>query len=259
MKLALISAALLLSCAAHAASVAPASSSAALADADAAFARKAYPEALQKYTRLANAGNPTAQQHLGEMYFYGEAGSVDLNQASAWFTKAAAKGNAVAAASLDLIKQREGRRKDLDWWISGYDGADLRTDEFRCPPPRFPAVSKINEEIDSVSARMKSWQECHNRYADHLVASSPLVKHIPEDIRKLMSKAELEQATAHMNQVQEGLVEDAKVGAKLVMADYNVWRHATEAYIAEHNDILKNSPPSEEDLESLRGKRSDGK
>ena len=45
-----------------------------LADADALFAKKAYPEALQKYTKLANAGNVTAQQHLGEMYFYGEAG-----------------------------------------------------------------------------------------------------------------------------------------------------------------------------------------
>jgi len=44
-----------------------------------------------------------------------------------------------------------------------------------------------------------------------------------------------------------------------VTADYNVWRNATEAYIAEHNDILKNSPPSEEDLQSLREKRGGGK
>src|SRR5438067_12562018 len=114
-----------------------------LADADALFARKAYPEALQKYTKLANAGNASAQQHLGEMYFYGEAGAVDSNKATQWLTKAAAKGNTVAAASLDLIRQREARRKELDWWISGYDGSDVRTDEFRCTPPRFPAVSKI--------------------------------------------------------------------------------------------------------------------
>jgi TPR repeat protein len=250
MKIALFSAALLMSCAAWAATPA-----ADLAEADAAFARKAYPEALQKYTKLANAGNASAQQHLGEMYFYGEAGAVDIDKAAQWFTKAAAKGNTVAAASLDLLRQREARRKELDWWISGYDGSDVRTDEFRCTPPRFPAVSKINEEIDSISAKMKSWQECHNRYADHLVASTPLVKRIPADINKLMTKPELEKAAAHMAQVQEGLAEDSKVGAKLVMADYNVWRNATEAYIAEHNDILKNSPPSEEDLDALRSKR----
>ena len=257
MKIALFSAAVLMSCVMRCVmSAALAATPAAdLADADAAFARKAYPEALQKYTKLANAGNATAQQHLGEMYFYGEAGGVDVDKATQWFTKAAAKGNAVAIASLDLIKQREGRRKELDWWISGYDGSDVRTDEYRCTPPRFPAVSKINEEIDRISAKMKSWQECHNRYADHLAASSPFTKRIPEDINKLMTKAELEKATAHMGQVEEGLAEDSKVGAKLVMADYNVWRNATEAYIAEHNDILKNSPPSEEDLDAMRTKK----
>jgi TPR repeat protein len=77
-----------------------------LADADALFAKKSYPEALQKYTRLANAGNPVAQQHLGEMYFYGEAGAVDMDKAALWFRKAAAKGNATAIASLDMMKQR---------------------------------------------------------------------------------------------------------------------------------------------------------
>jgi TPR repeat protein len=255
MKFALSSAALLMSCALCCAASA-ATPAADLADADAAFARKAYPEALQKYTRLAGAGNTSAQQHLGEMYFYGEAGAVDIDKATQWFTKAAAKGNAVATASLEMIRQRTARRKELDWWITGYDGSDVRTDEFRCTPPRFPAVSKVNEEIDTIAAKMKSWQECHNRYADHLAKSTPLVNRIPDDINKLLTKPEIEKAAAHMAQVQEGLAEDSKVGARLVMADYNVWRNATEAYIAEHNDILKNSPPSEEDLDALRSKRA---
>src|SRR5438067_433918 len=74
-----------------------------LADADALFAKKAYPEALQKYTKLANAGNATAQQHLGEMYFYGEAGAPDTDKAALWWGKAAARGNKVALAALDMI------------------------------------------------------------------------------------------------------------------------------------------------------------
>jgi len=254
MKIALFSAALLLSCAAHAALPA-----ADLADADAAYAKKAYPEALQKYTKLANAGNATAQQHLGEMYLNGEAGAVDADKATQWLTKAAAKGNAAASAQLDLLRQRQQHAKELAWWTTQYDGSDVRTDDYRCPAPRFPAVSKINEEIDSVSARMKNWQLCFNRYADHLKEASPLSKRIPDDIKKLMTKAELEQAEAHMKQVHQQLTEDANINAKLVTADYNVWRNATEAYIAEHNDILKNSPPSEEDLQSLREKRGGGK
>jgi TPR repeat protein len=193
-----------------------------------------------------------AQQHLGEMYFYGEAGAIDTGKASMWFEKAAAKGNKVAIASLDLIKQRNTRRKDLDYWISQYDGSDIRTDEYRCPAPRFPAVSKLNDEIDRIAAKMKDWQNCYNRYVDHLNASTPLTKRIPEDIAKLFTEPEEQQAEAHLKQVQERLAEDAKVSGKLVMADYNVWRSATEAYITEHNLIIKNSPPSEEELQNQR-------
>ena len=49
-----------------------------LADANALFQKKAYPQALQLYTKLANAGNAEAQLHLGEMYWYGEAGAIDM-------------------------------------------------------------------------------------------------------------------------------------------------------------------------------------
>jgi hypothetical protein len=216
-----------------------------LADADALFAKKAYPEALQKYTRLANAGNPVAQQHLGEMYFYGEAGAVEMDKAADWFRKAAAKGNATAIASLEMMKQREHRRAELDYWIEKYDGADIRTDEYRCPAPRFPAQSRQNEEIDRYGARMKAWQDCYNRYVEHLNAETPLTKRIPADIKKLLTKAELEKATAHLNTVQEGLSEDARIGARMVVADFTAWRDATDAYISQHNEIVKNAPASE--------------
>lgn len=49
-----------------------------LADANKLLENKAYPQALAAFTKLANAGNAEAQFHLGEMYWYGEAGSVDL-------------------------------------------------------------------------------------------------------------------------------------------------------------------------------------
>ncbi len=226
-----------------------------LADADALFARKAYSEALQKYTKLANAGNVMAQQHLGEMYFYGEAGAVDMPKASEWFRKAAAKGNKVAIASLDLIQQRETRRADLAYWISGYDGSDLRTDAYRCPAPRFPAVSKVNEDIDRYSARMTAWQECHNRWVNYLNAAMPLTKRIPDDVQKLLTKDEMDTATAHLKEVGERLAEDTQIGGKLVVADFTAWRNATEAYIKEHNEIV-NGTPSEERQREIDARRS---
>jgi TPR repeat protein len=241
-KLAALCASLLLSAAALAATPA-----ADLAEADALFAKKAYPEALQKYTKLANAGNVMAQQHLGEMYFYGEAGAVDMDKAAQWFRKAAAKGNPVAVASLDMMKQRDARRADLDYWISKYDGSDLITGEYRCPAPRFPAMSKVNEEIDRYSAKMTEWQNCHNRTVKYINAALPLTKRIPEDVAKLLTKDEMDKATAHLNEVGQRVSEDVEVSGKMVVADFTAWRAGTEAYVSEHNEMVKNAPPKDDD------------
>lgn len=216
-----------------------------LSDANALFAKKAYPEALQKYTRLANAGNPEAQQHLGEMYWYGEAGAVDEAKAQAWFRKAAAKGNKVAIASLDVMQQRVARRADLDYWIAKYDGSDLRSGEYRCPEPRIPAISKDNDEIDRVAAAIKTWQDCYNRFVGHMNEVSPLVKRIPPDVAKLMNADEMERARVHLEQVHANVTEDARVSSKLVLADFAAWRSATEAWVKEHNEIVRSAPSAE--------------
>jgi TPR repeat protein len=231
-----------------------------LADADALFAKKAYPEALQKYTKLANAGNVEAQQHLGEMYWYGEAGAVDDAKAEAWFRKAAAKGNAVAIASLDLMRQRAERRADIDYWVSKYDGSDLRSGQYRCPAPRFPSVSKQNDEIERTWANMKTWQDCHNGLVRVLNDASPATKLIPADIAKLMNKPELDQAEKHIGQVLDDVTESAKVKSKLVLADFGVWRDATDAWVKEHNEIVKNTPSLEQErqLEDRRNNRGSG-
>ena len=210
-----------------------------LEDANALFEKKDYAAAMKIYTRLANAGNPEAQQALGQMYWYGEAGQVDEAKAEALFKKSAAKGNKVAIASLELMDQRIKRRKDIDYWISGYDGEDLKSGEFRCVAPRIPAMSKINADIDRIGAAINTWQDCYNKYVTNLNAASPLTKRVPEDIRKLMKKDELEKSTVHLEQLQANLSEEAKVNSKLVLADFEAWRKATEAYVAEHNKMVK--------------------
>jgi len=212
-----------------------------LEDAHAAFAKKDYPAALKLYTKLADAGNPEAQQHLAQMYWYGEAGQVDEARAEALFRKSAAKGNKVAVASLELMKQRVERRKDIDYWVKGYDGSELKSGEYACKAPRIPAMSKINEEIDRVSGAVTNWQNCYNKFVTNLNESSPLSKKIPADIAKLMNKQETEAAHAHLERVRENLAEEAKVSSKLILADFAAWRAATEAYVAEHNAMIKNN------------------
>ena len=212
-----------------------------LEDANALFEKKDYAGAMKLYTKLASAGNPAAQQALGQMYFYGEAGEVDEAKAVELFRKSAAKGNKVAIASLELIDQRAKRRADIDYWIKGYDGADLKAGEYRCVAPRIPAMSKINADIDRIGAAVKAWQECYNKYVTHLNNSMPLAKRIPADIQKLMNKEETEKSNAYLAQLQENLSEEARVSSKLLLADFDAWRKATESYVEQHNKMVKDA------------------
>jgi hypothetical protein len=227
-----------------------------LADANALFAKKAYPQALQLYTKLGNAGNAEAQLHVGEMYLYGEAGAIDLPKAELWFKKSAAKGNKTAVAALEMMRQRELRRADMEYWWSKYDGSELRSGQYRCPAPRIPAVSKQNEEIDAVSNKVALWQDCYNNFVRNLNASAPFTKLIPKDIADLMTKDEMEKATAYLADVYARMAEDARVNAKLVLADFAVWRDATDKYIAEHNRIVGNAPSAERQTEIDARKRN---
>jgi TPR repeat protein len=212
-----------------------------LTDANALFQKKSYPQALQLYTKLATAGNAEAQLHLGEMYWYGEAGAIDNAKAEAWFKKAAAKGNKTAVAALEVMKQREARRTDIDYWTTKYDGADLKSGKFRCVAPRIPAMSKVNEEINSVGDKMAAWQECYNGFVANMNANATVAQRIPADIAKLLNQKEMDAAQARIVNVHDAISADASIGAKLLLADFAAWRSATEAYVVEHNALVKSS------------------
>lgn len=212
-----------------------------LADANALFAKKSYPQAMQLYTKLANGGNAEAQLHLGEMYLYGEAGTADLAKAEVWFKKSAAKGNKTAVAALEMMKQRELRKADLTFWMTAYDGAELTSGQYRCPVPRVPAMSKQNDEIAAVAAKVEKWKTCYNALVENLNDAKPLTKRIPKDVADLMTKDEMAKAATHLEQVYSRIVEDARVSAKLFLADFAAWRDATDAYVAENNRIVQDA------------------
>ena len=209
-----------------------------LADANALFAKKSFPQALQMYTKLANGGNAEAQLHLGEMYLYGDTGTVDLPKAETWFKKSAAKGNKTAIAALEMMKQRDVRKADIEYWTSKYDGAELKTGQYRCPTPRVPAISKQNDEIEAMGAKIEVWKNCYNAFVENLNAAKPLTKRIPKDIADLMTKDENAKATAHLDAVYARLTEEARVSSKLFLADLSAWREATDTYVLENNRIV---------------------
>jgi hypothetical protein len=212
-----------------------------LANADALFQKKAYPQALQLYTKLANGGNVDAQRHLGEMYWYGEAGAIDDAKAELWFRKAAAKGDKTSVAALEVMQQRTARRAEIEYWVTRYDGADLRSGKFRCAAPRIPAISKMNEEITRVAGSVEAWQDCYNGFVANMNTHATLASVVPEDLLKLFNAQETEAAKVRLEAARERIVADASIGAKLTLADYAAWRNATEAWVKDHNELVKSS------------------
>jgi uncharacterized protein len=190
------------------------------------LSEKQYPQALELFGKLAGAGNPEAQLRLGEMYWYGEGVGVDRAKADALFARAAAAGNQAAVAAAKLSSRRAASADAIAWWTRGYKGADLAAAQAACAVPVIPAVSKINDEINVVNAKLKSWSSCHNSFVGQLAKTPPL-KAIPDDVLELMNEKEIAEAKAHLDKVALDVLAKAKTHADAVLAQSEKWKLAT--------------------------------
>jgi hypothetical protein len=69
---------------------------------------------LEKITRLAEVGDPLAQNNLGLSYYRGENVPQDFNKALEWYGKATAQGHASAQYNLGVMyKDGRGAEKNL--------------------------------------------------------------------------------------------------------------------------------------------------
>ncbi|MGZ3184275.1 MAG: hypothetical protein ACXU8N_17710 [Telluria sp.] len=157
-------------------------------------------------------------------------------------------------------KLREQHKTEIDYWLTKYDGEDLRTGKLRCASPRFPAVSKSNEEISSLNDRMEAWQKCYNAFAEY-VNKHPTETRIPKDIYDLMTPEEQKQAVSHAQDVQDLMIEAAASNSKMVTADFKAWRDATDAWVKENNITIKNAQAADPrgDYDARRNNYAPGK
>lgn len=204
-----------------------------LADANKALEAKAYPKALALYTRLAAAGNAEAQFHLGEMHWYGEGVPADLAQARALFEKASAGDSKEASAALETMRQRELRKADIQYYVSGYTGAELAYASYKCEKPEFPTVSQRKADIKRIDKDYKDWLACYTTFAQKLNAALPQGKAVPADIGNLMNEQEFTAAQAHMDQTYARLSAEGKRDADPIVAAYESWIANTEKFVAQ--------------------------
>jgi TPR repeat protein len=209
-----------------------------LGNANRLVAAKEYDKALPIYQRLAEAGNPEAQFRLGEMYWFGDGTTADLNKARLWFEKSAAAGNADAAASLASLKRRETHGGDITYWTTTYQGEDMVSGKFACQRPVFPAVSKTINEVEAVDKSTAAWRACYNARIDNLNDALPPGKRIPPEVLDMMTPAEAAQAQRHLDGVYGKLIANARQEAALFAGDEEKWKKATQEYAEKEKQRL---------------------
>ncbi len=206
-----------------------------LAEANKLLEAKSYPQAVQMLSKLADGGNADAQLRLGELYWYGEGVALDRAKGDALFARAAASGSKAALEAVELSSKRGQRSKDIAYWTSSYDGADLRSGTYLCEAPVFPAVSTNKDEIQTTAAKADAWVQCYKGFVDNMASAMPPGKRIPEDVLTLMSDQEVEQAKTHLDKVYAGMLATAKAEATSTLAQRDAWIKATNTYVAETN------------------------
>lgn len=210
-----------------------------VADANRALDAKAYPQALQLFSKLAGAGNPEAQLRLGEMYWYGEGVPLDRARGDTLFAQAAAGGNQEAALAKSLSARRAQQGANIAYWTSGYDGADLTSGKYHCVAPAIPAVSTTNAEIKAVNAAMTTWRACYEIFAENLRSALPPGKRIPPEIAVLMSEQEAQQARSHLDKVYAAATDKANASAVATLAAREKWEAATLESVADQNRLAE--------------------
>jgi hypothetical protein len=113
---------------------------------------------------------------------------------------------------------------------AGYDGADLKSGEFSCPPPAIPAISKTNEEVKQVEQSHAAWQTCYNGMVENLNKLLPTGRRIPADIAAMMNQTEYDRAIAHLAMLYSSLADEATSSATAVDASYSGWHRSTAEY-----------------------------
>jgi len=212
-----------------------------LETADTLLKAKAYDKALPIYTRLAQAGDTEAQFRLGEMYWYGDGTAVDLAAANTWLQKAAQRGHAGAIESLDVLKQRQVRSADIAYWTDGQAGSRMEVSGYDCAAPALPKDAKSRESMKDAANRYKEWQACYDGFAARINTQARATPQIPEDILKLMTPREAEQAYTRLNGNLAQTIARAEREAMRVTGEYMSWQHGSEPgqYAANNAKLLE--------------------
>jgi TPR repeat protein len=223
-----------------------------MADANKFLQSKAYPQALDLYKKLAQAGNAEAQFHLGEMYLYGEGVGVDAAQAGQWFAQASKAGNKNADAALALMASRVERKGDIDYYVNSYAGEDVALSKFKCVTPVIPGISKTKRQIRDVADSVEAWMACYNSFVANLNASLPPGKAIPSAIEALMNEQEFEKAKLRMDVAYARVSAEGREMAQKILVQRDEWQARTESYLLAENKKIQ----TENEMNELNRSRS---
>lgn len=177
--------------------------------------------------KLAAAGNPEAQLMVGEMIGFGEGVLEDHALAKRWLSRAQAAGHPAAAAAVQTLEQREARRQEIVDVTAGRRAGQLTLASYGCVKPVIPpgTQAQSKRDIRAVRDAFDAWNACYQRFGQGLAA-----KAIPQDLARLMSLSELQQARAAADRADAAIAAESASQAREVVAHYNQWATATQNY-----------------------------
>lgn len=212
------------------------------------FENKNYAKAIGIYTKLANAGNHTAQVLLGEMYWYGDGVEANEKIAENWFLQASSLGNEKANAYLKLMAERKKRRAEILYYTTSFDGKDVKEN---CTKPTDFSVYINKTDIEKIADSYQQWVICYNQFVERLNQALPPGKNIPVDLSQLMNEVEMAQATTLMDKVYSSISAHMQATSTQLQDQFEQWKKATEEAIDARNKkiALENRLRSEKSRE----------
>ena len=132
----------------------------------AAYNRGDFQTALEQWQPLADAGDPTAQTALGEMYYNGRGVVADRATAASWFLKAADQGHISAQYALGrLYELGDGVNRDLVqaymWLHLAATHAKGDTSDYLATNRNQLAAHMTAEQISAAQEMAKQWNNRH--------------------------------------------------------------------------------------------------
>ena len=122
------------------------------------FYREEYEKAFEEYISEAKWGDPEAQTTVAGFYYYGIVKNRDLREALKWYVRAASKGNSIAKARLEEIREKLSEQS-----------VEVNNDD---QSPNIITVQSVTQKAKTLYSK-REYKEAYTFYMEAAILGDP--------------------------------------------------------------------------------------